>query len=76
MKKVTVKNFILDFIFLTATLHFPQKHQSRSPFFFSSFVCIVEEVTYPLLFLLSLTVGSKSYGFSLLKSEKLSSESE
>ena len=40
MKKVTLKNLIRDFIFLTAaqtlctgrhSLHFPQKHQSRFP---------------------------------------------
>ena len=48
------------------------------------FVCILtwrtfisdEELASPSVFSLSLTVGSKLYGFSLLKLEKLSSESE
>ena len=59
-------------------LHFPQRHQSRFPFrsFSASFVSIVEELTSPSVFSLSLTVGSNSYGFSLSKLEKLPSESE
>ena len=59
-------------------LHFPQKHQSRFPFrsFSAPIVCISEELTSSSVFSLSLTVGSKSYGFSLSKLEKLSSGSE
>ena len=87
MKKVTVKNFIREFIFLTAVqlsalvdmaLHFPEGHQSRFPFrsFSTSFVWIAEELTSLSVFSLPLTVGSKSYSFSLTKLEKLSSESE
>ena len=55
-------------------LHFPQRHQSRFPFrsFPASFVYIAEELTSLSVFSLSLTVGSKSYGFSLTKFEKLS----
>ena len=80
MKKVTVKNFIREFIFLTVdmTLHFLQRHQSRFPFHSlpASFISIAEELTSPSVFSLSLTVGSKSDGFILTKFEKLSSESE
>ena len=87
MKKVTVKNFIREFFFsrqhnisalVDMALHFPQRHQSRFPFrsFPASFVYIAEELTSPSVFSLSLTVGSKSCGFSLTKFEKLSSESE
>ena len=59
-------------------LHFPQKKQSRFPFryFSACFVCIAEELNSPSVFSLSLTVGSKLYGFSLTKLEKVSSESE
>ena len=59
-------------------LHFPQRHQSRFLFrcFSASFVYIAEELTSMSVFSLSLTVRSKSYGFSLTKLEKLSSESE
>ena len=39
-------------------------------------VCIAKELITPSVFSLSLTVGSKSYGFSLTKLEDLSSESE
>ena len=87
MKKVTLKNFIRNFIFsrqhkLSAlvdiacifhknvNLDFPYTLQ----FFFSSFVCIVEERTSPPVFSLSLTVHSKSHGFSWSKLEKLSSD--
>ena len=87
MKKVTVKIFIRDFIFLTAAqtlsigrhgLAFPTKTKSRFPFrsFSASFVCIADELTSSSVFSLSLTAGSKSYGFSLTKLGKLSSESE
>ena len=86
MNKVTIKNFIQDFIFLTAAqtlssqvdmaLHFPQRHQSRFLFhsFSAFFVCIVEELTSLSVLSLSLTVDSKSYGF--VKIRKLLSESE
>ena len=59
-------------------LHFPQRHQTRFLFrcFSASFVYIAEELTSMSVFSLSLTVRSKSYGFSLTKLEKLSSESE
>ena len=87
MKKVTVNNFIRRLIFLTAAqtlsigrhdLAFSTKTQSRFPFrsFSTSFVCIAEELISPSVFSLSLTVGSKWYGFSLTKLEELSSESE
>ena len=58
MKKVTVKNFIRDFIFLTAAQTLSIDHQSRFPFrsFSSSFASIVEELT-------SLSV----YSFSIMK---------
>ena len=83
MKKVTVKIFIRDFIFLTAAqtlsigrhgLAFSTKTKSRFPFrsFSASFVCIADELTSSSVFSLSLTAGSKSYGFSLTKFEKLS----
>ena len=82
MKKVTIKNFIQVFIFLTAAqatalvdmaLHFPQRYKSRFLFrsFSASFLCIVEELTSS-----SSPFNSKSYGFSLSKPERLSSESE
>ena len=53
-------------------LHFPQRHQSRFPFcsFSASIVCIAEKLTSPSVFSLSLTVGSKLYGFSLTEFEK------
>ena len=89
MKKVTVKNFTVSSFFsrqhklsalVDMALHFPQRHQSRFHFRTSSasFVCIAEELTSLSVFSfsLSLTVGSKLYGFSLTKFEKLSSESE
>ena len=87
MKKVTVKNFTVSSFFsrqhklsalVDMALHFPQRHQSRFPYrsFPASFVCIAEELTSPSVFSLSLTAGSKSYGFSLTKLGKLSSESE
>ena len=79
MKKVTVKNFIREFIFLmTAPILSTGRHGLAFPVrsFSASFVCIAEELTSSSVFSLSLTVGSKSYGFSLTKLEKLSSESE
>ena len=59
-------------------LHFLQRHQSRLSFcsFSVAFVYIVEELTSPSVFSLSVTLGSKSYGFSLSTLKKLSSESE
>ena len=45
-------------------------------FFLGSFVCIVEELTSLPVFSLSLTVGSKSYGFILSKLEQVPSESD
>ena len=44
--------------------------------FSAPFVYIAEELTSLSVLSLSLTVGSKSYGFSLSKLEKLSNESE
>ena len=87
MKKVTVKNFTVSSFFsrqhklsalVDMALHFPQRHQSRFLFrsFSASFVYIAEELTSISIFSLSLTVRSKSYGFSLTKLEKLSRESE
>ena len=84
MKKVTIKNFIRDLrqhklsALVDMALHFPQKQQSTFPFrsFSASFVYIAEELASPSVLSLSLTVGSKSYGFSLTKLEKVSSESE
>ena len=65
-------------VLVDMALHFPHRHQSRFPFrsFSARFVCIVDELTSPSVFPLSLIVGPKSYGFSLSKLEKLSSESE
>ena len=82
MKKVTETSFFSRQHKLSAlvdmALHFPQRQQSRVPFrsFSASSICIAEELTSPSVFSLSLTVGSKSYGFSLPKLEKLSNESE
>ena len=81
MKKVTVKNFIQDCTFLMAaqTLSIGRDglpFSTKTLSFSASFACIVEELASLSLFSLSLIVGSKLYGFSLSKLEKLWSKSE
>ena len=76
MKKVTVKNFIQDCTFLMAaqTLSIGRDglpFSTKTLSFSASFACIVEELASLSLFSLSLIVGSKLYGFSLSKLEKL-----
>ena len=89
MEKDALTNFIRDFIFLTAAqtlsigrqrLAFSTKNQSRYPFTaFSSFSahCLHSWRTdFSACILIVTYCWFKSYGFSLSKLEKLSSESE